>query len=41
MKVELLKTSLKVGRTVHFALASESLFVTQLVMNARTKRLKE
>ena len=40
MKIELLKTFLEVSRTLHFRLASESLFITQSAVSARIKLLE-
>ncbi len=41
MKIELLKTFLEVSRTLHFRLASESLFITQSAVSARIKLLED
>jgi len=41
MKIELLKTFLEVSRTLHFRLASETLFITQSAVSARIKLLED
>jgi len=41
MKIELLRTFLEVSRTLHFRLASESLFITQSAVSARIKLLED
>lgn len=41
MKIELLRTFVEVGRTLHFRLAAESLFITQSAVSARIKLLEE
>lgn len=41
MKLELLKTFLEVSRTLHFRLASETLFITQSAVSARIKLLED
>jgi DNA-binding transcriptional LysR family regulator len=40
MKIELLTTFLEVSRTLHFRIASESLFITQSAVSARIKLLE-
>lgn len=41
MKIELLKTFLEVSRTLHFRVASETLFITQSAVSARIKLLED
>lgn len=41
MKIELLKTFLEVSRTLHFRIASETLFITQSAVSARIKLLED
>lgn len=41
MKIELLRTFLEVSRTLHFRLASETLFITQSAVSARIKLLED
>jgi DNA-binding transcriptional LysR family regulator len=41
MKIELLKTFLEVGATLHFRIASENLFITQSAVSARIKLLED
>lgn len=41
MKIELLKTFLEVTRTLHFRVASETLFITQSAVSARIKLLED
>lgn len=41
MKIELLKTFLEVSRTLHFRMASETLFITQSAVSARIKLLED
>ena len=41
VKIELLKTFLEVARTLHFRIASETLFITQSAVSARIKLLED
>lgn len=41
MRIELLKTFLEVTRTLHFRVASETLFITQSAVSARIKLLED